>query len=577
MTGTITQSGSNLGEIKCYEQSDRETPATSFTYGDTIVVEFTPTPTGEPPAVNALAAGTDQAVLKWGEVELAAAQKDQSGAYTLTYRTGDQKLELGEHTLTVEYGGNSSMAGKSATINVTLSPKPVQLQVADISKVYDKTAGIAIPVSIASGDKVNAGDQITVTASGQFEQADMGDDIPIRDVKMETTGEDAKWYETSILDNLTGSITKSDSSLKVEMEEAYTYGNTITIKVTPDISAVNALSAEPNTVELIYNGKVITEATDEDGDGVYVLEYQTTEKELPIGTYQITISFGGDHNLNPQTWTGNITLNQKPVDAAIAGAITKPYDGDADITLNLNVNDLESGDSVTGTIAGTYDTQDVGDGKTIAISGEPNWTASGTTSPFLKPPTGSITRSSGSTLETTVKNGETETKGFTYGDDIIIVVTPKPDNTPPANQALLADDAPAMEVFYGEDNLNAEVQEADGVYTLTYHTADKRPPIGTGLTLTVKFHGDSNMGSGESVIEGVTLAKKSVSAVVDGTVTKPYDQNTDVPVSFKVEKDLVGEDTVTGTTTGAFEDKNVGTGKAVTVDAGDVVWNETSQ
>ena len=77
------------------------------------------------------------------------------------------------------------------------------------------------------------------------------------------------------------------------------------------------------------------------------------------------------------------------------------------------------------------------------------------------------------------------------------------------------------------------------------------------------------MGSGESVIEGVTLAKKSVSAVVDGTVTKPYDQNTDVPVSFKVEKDLVGEDTVTGTTTGAFE--------AVTVDAGDVVWNETSQ
>ena len=62
-------------------------------------------------------------------------------------------------------------------------------------------------------------------------------------------------------------------------------------------------------------------------------------------------------------------------------------------------------------------------------------------------------------------------------------------------------------------------------------------------------------------MKGVTLAKKSVSAVVDGTVTKPYDQNTDVPVSFKVEKDLVGEDTVTGTTTGAFEDKNVGTGK----------------
>ena len=78
-----------------------------------------------------------------------------------------------------------------------------------------------------------------------------------------------------------------------------------------------------------------------------------------------------------------------------------------------------------------------------------------------------------------------------------------------------------MELFYGEDNLNAEVQEADGVYTLTYQTADKRPPIGTGLTLTVKFHGDSNIGSGEAVIEGVTLAKKSVSAVVDGTVTKP--------------------------------------------------------
>ena len=114
------------------------------------MVEFTPTPTGEPPAVNALAAGTDQAVLKWERGGACRRPKRPVRRYTLTYRTGDQKLELGEHTLTVEYGGNSSMAGKSATINVTLSPKPVQLQVADISKVYDKTAGIAIPVSIAS-------------------------------------------------------------------------------------------------------------------------------------------------------------------------------------------------------------------------------------------------------------------------------------------------------------------------------------------------------------------------------------------------------------------------------------------
>ena len=324
---------------------------------------------------------------------------------------------------------------------------------------------------------------------------------------------------------------------------------------------------------------------DVNDDGTFSITYETTDKLMtPRKEITLVVKYGGSADLTTGEADCTISLIPKPVTAQVQGEITKVYDGDTDanVAFGFAEGEILGSDQVDVSAPNAaYASAEAGEQiavtlGSLAVGGDQKdfYDVSAPADPIY----GSITRSGGSTLETTVKNGEVETKDFTYGDTMTIVVTPKPSNTPSANQVLLADDMPAMELFYGEVNLNAEIQEADGAYTLTYHTAEKELPISeTGLTLTVKFHGDSNMGSGEAVIEGVTLAKKSVSAVVDGTVTKPYDQNTDVTVSFKVEENLVGEDTVTGTATGVFEDENAGDNKPVTVDAGDVVWNEISQ
>ena len=65
------------------------------------------------------------------------------------------------------------------------------------------------------------------------------------------SGKTVTW---SLAEGSSGSITKSDSTLTVEPSSASsTYGETLTIKVTPERSAANSINAltEQDTVELL--------------------------------------------------------------------------------------------------------------------------------------------------------------------------------------------------------------------------------------------------------------------------------------------------------------------------------------
>lgn len=374
---TVTKGTPDFGTLKV---TNGQTETTTFTYGDTITISGKVTASSTEPQTNALAAPEkNQAALFLNTTQLTEpVTVEDDGSFTISYDTSKKGIQATgqEQTLTVKYGGSDNLNDGSAACTVTLNKKPVTAQVqGEITKVYDKKNNASVPLGFETGAILD-GDEVNVSApDAAYVSAEAGTEISISLGTLSVTGRDAQWYDVSAPTGVTGSITKSESLLNVKMDKGtYTYGDTVKIEVTPDIFAVNVLSTEPNKVELIYEDEVIIEATDEDGDGVYVLEYQTTEKALPIGTYTITISFGGDHNLRPMEWLGFLTLNPKPVDATIKGEITKPYDGDTDITFNLGVDGLEDGDSVTGTVAGTYDTPDAGDSKTVTISNTPTWT-----------------------------------------------------------------------------------------------------------------------------------------------------------------------------------------------------------
>ena len=194
---------------------------------------------------------------------------------------------------------------------------------------------------------------------------------------------------------------RADSTLKVETSSTtLTYGETLTITVTPEQTAangINALTTETGTVELKKGDTVLASSIDVDDDGSYTLTYDTKNQDLSIGDNTLTVSYGGSSSLKPSTAEVTVTLEKKNVTATLEGTTSKTYDGTtaAPAGLTIALTGVLEGNEVTaaGTIA--YDTKDVGDNKTITAS---NLTLTGADAGYynlmsndIKENTGSIT------------------------------------------------------------------------------------------------------------------------------------------------------------------------------------------
>ncbi len=201
--------------------------------------------------------------------------------------------------------------------------------------------------------------------------------------------------------SITVTTERADSTLKVEPSSTkLTYGETLTIKVTPEQTAangINALTTAENTVELKKGDTVLASSIDVDDDGSYTLTYDTKNQDLSIGDNTLTVSYGGSSSLKPSTAEVTVTLEKKNVTATLEGTTSKTYDGTtaAPEGLTIALTGVLEGNEVTaaGTIA--YDTKDVGDNKTITAS---NLTLTGADAGYynlmsndIKENTGSIT------------------------------------------------------------------------------------------------------------------------------------------------------------------------------------------
>ena len=180
------------------------------------------------------------------------------------------------------------------------------------------------------------------------------------------------------------------------------------------------------------------------------------------------------------------------------------------------------------------------------------------------------------TLTITINQGTptiTITSGsgtYAYGDTITITGNIVPSSTlPAASNGINAITEPAQNqvaLFLGDKQLTDPVAvESDNTFSITYDTAGQQIPTGS-QTLTVRYGGSSALTSGETNVT-ITLNKKSVTAQVQGDITKVYDGDTDVDVSLAVaSSDLVNNtDNITVTGTGTYENASAGTDIPVTV------------
>ena len=189
----------------------------TFNYGDTITVSGTIAASATAPGTSTNAITQNQVGLYLGNTELATADVDGDGSFALTYDTSGKSLSIGENqTLTVRYGGSSTLNSGSTTVQVTLNKKPVTVTFTGTTeKDYDGHTSAPNGLTIALSDGVVVGtDDVTATAASvTYEDAIPGTDKTITASGLTLSGNDAGWYTLfGTTATTTGTINKASQT-----------------------------------------------------------------------------------------------------------------------------------------------------------------------------------------------------------------------------------------------------------------------------------------------------------------------------------------------------------------------------
>ena len=296
-----------------------------------------------------------------------------------------------DYTATAAFTDKSAGDSKQATVTVTLTN--ANYTFGSNSNTITATANIAQrPVVLSWSTPISFtydGSEHSVTAS--ITNAVNGDDVGLDYGTSTTTATAAKEYSATV-SGLSGSdasnytlagvsnttqawsITTADSQLGLTVDKAdktYTYGETITFTVKPEVRAANGISLlAADTVTFKVGDTVLgTVSVTEGAEATFA--YNTNQKGLAIGANTVTATYTGGGNLNGTTETVTVTLNAKTLTAAITGNTTKTYDGTTAATgLSITLNGVVSDDAVTAEAASyAYDSANAGENKTITASG----------------------------------------------------------------------------------------------------------------------------------------------------------------------------------------------------------------
>lgn len=520
----------------------------------------------------------------------------EDGFFELSYDTADRLVPAGEEIgLEVRYVGTPDQADGTETVTVSLAKAtltPTGITVADAGRAYDGATSLPEGAEVdVSFDGVVSDDNVSLVADdAAYAAPDAGTKaVSATSFSLAKDGYDwSPWYAVAnpasplTADDAEG-ISQAELTLSWDNYEGRAYadgkGN-----VTCDVTG--AVEAD------VESGAVAWEVTGADA-------------ESAAGAHTATF-----------TLTKNEPENYRlanPEDATLDYTVTKATQFSGTVSIEGWVFGAEASEPVASVTGGDYaelaiaykpagapDDAYVADAPTATGSYTVRaiWTATGNCEAVTATCDFEIARSATDLpAGTTVTNGDgTETSDFTYGEKIVVTVTPAATGEPAENgTATLAAAGPdQMTLWYrpadGEDVLLAGPVDAgaDGAYVLTYDTADKLVPTGSA-TLVARYEGTPDMASAEHEVE-VTIAPRRLTASVaagdSGEISKTYDGTTTAPegVALKLDGVLEGDAVEATAEAIAFDDKNVdsasevvATGVALTGDdAGFYAVNDTA-
>ena len=425
-------------------------------------------------------------------------------------------------------GGTTYAVGYFSNGTYSITPKPLSAVISN--KVYDGTNTASVSASgVVGGDNLVFG-----YTAGTFAGTSVGTwSVNVSGITL--GGTDAGNYSLSGSTSLTGTASITQRPVTLTGSRTYDATNTVASGIFTLDNVVSgedlALSGSGTVADKnVATGKAVTLGTLALGDGS---NGTASNYSLASGTADIT---------KAALTVSGLTANNKTYDATTAATLTG--------TATLNGVLLTDSVSVSGTATGTFNTKNVGTGKPVTANlgglslgstDAGNYEITGVTSPL----TAAITKAA-----LTISGLSANSKAY--------------DTTTAATLTGTA----SLSGVLGSDAVSLTGSATTG----TFDTKN----VGTGKAVTANLNGLSlgSTDAGNYEITGVT--SPLIAAITKAALTisglsansKTYDATTAATLTGTAAlHGVLGSDAVSLTgsaTTGTFDTKNVGTGKAVT-------------
>ncbi len=349
--------------------------------------------------------------------------------YLMTLPTA---TDAGEYTVYYKVAGDSNH-NDTQPETITASIGKAEILISGITaenKVYDGTKDVTLQFGNVVFGGIVVGDKLTVTAEGEFADANAGTDKTVNISGMTLGGESLANYSlasegqqnqtiaTIMPRSIDGaqigdispqtytgepivpevSVTLDDVALSADKDYTVAYTDNINVGTavttitgqgnytgstqtmfTITRAAAGVVTA-PESLTLTYNGTaqaLLNGGTAEGGSMVYSLDGTSYEETIPTGTdagdYTVYYKVAGDSNHN-DTQPETITASISKAEILISGitAENKVYDGTKDATLqfgNVIFGGIVAGDKLTVTADGEFADANAGTDKLVNISG----------------------------------------------------------------------------------------------------------------------------------------------------------------------------------------------------------------
>ena len=303
----------------------------------------------------------------YGDADFALSLSSTSTG-TITYTTSDSNVAsidaatgsititgVGTTTITATQTETAKYTSATVTASVYVAPKPLSFTgITASDKVYDGTTTAATATDTLSFSGLVGSDEVLVSPTGSFENSNVGVSKTVS-LTYTYSGSERSRYTITGQATTTASITAKPITIIPTAGQSKTYGladATLSYTISP--------STLPNGTAISLGG---------------TLSRTTGEN---VGTYSITIGTVSDTNYEITLSTETFEITKKTITVSGITASDKVYDANTTASVDLSgitFDTLSFTDTITATVTGSFDTKDIGTGKTVALSASYSSTA----------------------------------------------------------------------------------------------------------------------------------------------------------------------------------------------------------